>query len=294
MRSGLTGKLALLFMLMAATLGLPANAQEPEEPDYFFLTGGPYTQQKGSPQIIWASQIFRAASPLVSLTSYSGGGRFEIGLTDRWEFDFEFGVAGVDEMAGGLVVTDETGAADLLFGVRYRLLDEATGPFTLTLGPQLIVPVASRRRGLGDGEFGYAVDVSAARDWGGPVFVAFSVNAGVTPGVPDNPATPMRELNLTAVTWSGALGWRTLERAAGGAHHDLHTFLEVSGDSAEGIESGVKVRTTPWLFSPGIRYGYVSAGGSLTEIGFALPIGLNRDAPDWGWIVQFQLEFPGS
>ena len=79
-----------------------------------------------------------------------------------------------------------------------------------------------------------------------------------------------------------------------GAHHDIHTFLEVSGDRAEGIETGSKVRTTTWLFSPGIRYGYTGPKGSLMEIGFALPVGLNRDAPDWGWIVQFQLEFPGS
>jgi hypothetical protein len=52
------------FLLLLLLLACPALAQddEPEEPDFFFLTGGPYTQKKYSPQIIWANQWFRDSS----------------------------------------------------------------------------------------------------------------------------------------------------------------------------------------------------------------------------------------
>ncbi len=69
----------------------PVPAGEPEEPDYFFLTGGPYTQKKNSPQIIWANQWFWSSGSGVRTRDYTGGGRFEWGLTDYLETDFEFG-----------------------------------------------------------------------------------------------------------------------------------------------------------------------------------------------------------
>ena len=53
-----------VLLLLVACAGAPAGAQdgEPEEPDFFFLTGGPYTQKKSSPQVIWANQWFRSRS----------------------------------------------------------------------------------------------------------------------------------------------------------------------------------------------------------------------------------------
>ena len=102
----------------------------------FFLTGGPYTQQKNSPQIIWASQWIRTGLFTLEGREYAGAGRFEWGLTGRWELDFEFGVAGFEEKLAGVMLVDESGAAHVLLGVRYRLLDESLAPFTFTLGGQ--------------------------------------------------------------------------------------------------------------------------------------------------------------
>lgn len=290
---------ALRGLLVILFLGTPLPAQEepaakgPEEPDFFFLTGGPYTQQKNSPQIIWASQFFWSSAGSIHRRNYTGAGRFEWGLTNRWEADFEFGGLHARERILGVTTFREGGAADLLVGVRYRLLDESFAPFTLTLGPQVIAPVASRSKRLGTGEVGYAWDVTAAKDWGGALFVTAAVNLGLAPNVPAFLDESESEFDLSQVGWAGALGWRALERPApGGANHDVHVLLEVGGTRADEIETGDRVRSTQVLLSPGVRYGFLSPRGSLAEIGVALPMGLNRGAPNWGVIVQFQFEWP--
>jgi hypothetical protein len=267
--------------------------EQPEEPDYFFLTGGPYTQKKNSPQIIWANQWYLASGGGVRARDYTGAGRFEWGLTDRWEVDFEFGGLHSRERLSGVTTFSQGGAADLLVGVRYRLLDESFAPLTLTLGPQVIVPASSRSRGLGPGEVGYAVDITAAKDWGGPVFAAASVNLGVTPDVPAFADGTGMEFDLSRMTWALALGLRPLERETLlGTTHDIHFLLEVAGSRADNIEAGNRLRANEVFLAPGLRYGFTSVGGSLTEVGFSFPVGLTNGSPDWGLIMQLQYELP--
>ena len=296
--------LALVFCLLAVP-ALPAQepaekpesgepeSGEPEEPDFFFLTGGPYTQKKNSPQIIWANQWLHDAAGSVRARDYLGAGRFEWGLTDRWEADFEFGALARRESAPNTPTLTARGPDDMMFGVRYRLLREPKLPFTLTMGPQVTAPVASRRRGLGSGEVGYAWDVAAAKDWGGPVFLVASLNLGLTPSVPAFPNGTGPEFDLSRVEWSTALGLRALERAAAsGASHDIHVLLEVGGAREDEIEAGQRLRSTSAQFAPGVRYGFLSRGGALAEIGVSFPVGLTAAAPDWGVILQVQFELP--
>lgn len=281
----------VLLLLFGAALPLPA--QDAEEPDFFFLTAGPYTQKKNSPQIIWANRWLRESSGPASARDYVGAGRFEWGLTDRLEADFEFGALAHRESVPNLPASTAHGADDLLFGVRYRLLREPKFPFTLTTGPQVIAPVASRRRGLGSGEVGYAWDVAAAKDWGGPVFLIASLNLGLTPNVPAFPDGTGPEFDLTSVAWGTALGLRALERrVAGGAKHDVHVLLEVGGAREDEIEAGARRRATSLQFAPGLRYGFLSVKGALAEVGVSFPIGLTSAAPDWGIILQMQFELP--
>ncbi|HXE75899.1 MAG TPA: hypothetical protein VNN18_09735 [Candidatus Xenobia bacterium] len=283
------------FIVIVLLFACPVAAQdeEPEEPDFFFFTGGPYTQKKHSPQIIWANQWFRDSSGITRTRDYVGAGRAEMGLTDRWEVDFEFGALALKQRESGVTSFAEHGADDLLFGVRYRLLRESSAPFTLTMGPQIIAPLASRRRGLGSGEVGYAWDIAAAKDWGGPVFVAASLNLRITPDVPAFPDGSGPEFDLRVIEWASALGWRALERPdAGGANHDIHVLLEFAGARAEDVDGLDRVSATALQFSPGLRYGFLGRSGSLTEIGLAFPVGVDRTAPDWGVILQVQFELP--
>lgn len=292
--------LVLLALLLPAP-GLRAQEEPPaaeqpagpEEPDFFFLTSGPYTQKKNSPQIIWANQWFRDRQGLTRTQSYTGAGRFEWGLTEFLEADLEFGAVRVREREAEAPSFAAAGADDVMVGIRYRLLREPRFPFTLTTGPQVIAPVASRRRGLGSGRVGYAWDIAAAKDWGGPVFLVASLNLRWTPDVPAFPDGSGPRLDLSAVRWGTALGFRALERrTAEGANHDLHVLLEVGGAREDDLEGGRRVRSTPVQFAPGVRYGFLRRSGSLAEIGVSFPVGLTGAAPDWGFLLQLQFELP--
>lgn len=269
----------------------PAEAPAPEEPDFFFLAGGPYTQLRNSFQIIWANQFVRDRSGAVRTRDFIGAGRFEWGFSDRFEFDLEFGYLRPRASTGGVASVSAQGVDDTMLGARYRLLREPSFPVTLTTGPQIILPSASRRQGLGTGKTSYAWDLALARDFGGPFFLGASLNASVTPDVADLAPGSSQRFDLSGIEWGVAFLLRPLERdTSAGSHHDIHLYLEFGGGRFEEIDAGGRTRRTEVLAAPGIRYGFLTAGKTLTEIGFSVPLGLTRNAPDWGLILQVQFE----
>jgi len=292
-RSGVRCSLTLLFLMSLCSSPSSLLAQEPsdgpEEPDFFFLTGGPYTQQKYSPQIIWANQWLQYGSA-VSLQEFTSGARFEFGVTDRLEADFEFGARSTRQRldTGSRLVQTELEAARI--GARYRILTEETSPLTLTAGPQLTIPPGGNSSPENGSSYG--LDLTAAKDWGGPVFVAASLNWHLTPGVRLNPQRPDRR-SLDRLSYAVALGLRPLEKTTRAAtKHDIHLFMEARRSSEDALETDRVIRESQAFLAPGIRYGFTNRSGVLTELGLAIPLGLNRVSPDWGVLVQFQIELP--
>ena len=286
--------LPIIVFSVGTSISQTQSLGEPEEPDFFFVTGGPYTQQKGSPQIIWANQLLWTKLGNLNSRDLSGSGRFELGLTDRWELDFEFGFLQLRERLNKTSLSSEGGSDDLLFGIRYRLLDESVAPFTLTLGPQVIAPVASRSRGLGVGRIGYAGDITLGKDWGHSVFAVTSINGIWRPNVPTFPDGSGPQVDLAEIVLSAALGFRAIEHpTTRGTHHDLHVFTEINSAYIQELETREKIHSAQYTFAPGVRYGFTSSSGNLTEVGLSLPIGLNNVTPGWGFIVQFQFEMAG-
>jgi hypothetical protein len=277
----------LIALSIILSTGATALSAQPEEPDYFFLTGGPYTQGKNSPQLIWANQWLRNTGSSSALTVWSSGVRAEMGLTSRWEADFEFGWLGLSEKPEDSPGLESSGFDDMLVGVRYRLLHEGTAPFTLTVGPQLSFPTG--RSGLSSGKHGYGIDITAAKDWGGLVFWAGSLNLAWAPGV-ESIQDPLKEATLSTKSWATAVGFRALERPAYSTHHDIHLFLELAGDFVGLYES----TANSLMLAPGVRYGFTNSQGMLVEVGMSATAGLAKEAPDWGLIFQFQIEFPGG
>jgi hypothetical protein len=220
--------------------------------------------------------------------------RVEWGLTDRWELDLVFAGAGERREAGSTLLGSNFAARDAVFGARYRFLQESSAPFTLTMGPQLILPTGDPPFGRGSNRLGLAWDVAAAKDWGGPVFLFASANYGLIPSVRDAAVLDSRSLNLHNLFGAFAVGLRPLEKRHGSSRHDVHAFLEFGVGREESLERAkaraLKAREVTALFAPGIRYGLLTRKGKLFEIGVALPLGLNDATPRRGILFQVQFE----
>lgn len=289
-----------LWMAILAT-ALPVAAQPPastspapEEPDFFFLTGGPYTQTRKSFQIIWANQFLRDRDelfPIITRRDFIGAGRFEWGFTDRLEFDLEFGYLRRRERVAGSAALTRDELDDVMLGVRYRLLREGSAPLTLTTGPQIILPSPSPLSQVDTASFAW--DLALARDFGGPVFTLASVNVRLTPhgaALPLGSGSSGRFGLETRVDWGAAVGLRPLERDTGaGSHHDVHLYLEFGGTRTQELAGRP---TNESLVAPGLRYGFLTRHKVLAEVGLSFPVGLNRAALNWGVIVQLQFEYP--
>ena len=291
-----TARTSWLFILIPCLLfpRLPAQAQdEPEEPDYAFVAGGPYTQQKNSLQLIAPGMVgWRTSGAGLNRRFSDAMLRVEWGFTPNIELDLEISATGLRERTAGTTLSFDFGLSDTVLGVRYRLLNEEDSPITLALGPQIIFPSGNILRGTGFNSFGFAWDISAAKDWGGPFFVYTSLNYAVIPSV----SIPglAGDFTLNQLTHGSALGIRALEKPSGEAHHDLHAFLEVGIERGEEVIAAglgaIKTSSLAAIFSPGIRYGFLSASKKLIEIGVAFPIGLNNNAPRASIIFQIQFE----
>jgi hypothetical protein len=286
------------MVLLCAPLVHGQSSGEPEEPDYAFIAGGPYTQLKNSIQVIHA---FNYGTRRFSLPTGSRNEdeflfffRTEWGFTDRLELDVITPVAGSRARASGAPTISDYAYSDTVLGLRYRLLTEEKSPFTLTMGPQLILPTGSARKGTSAGSAGFAWDVSAAKDWNGPVFLFSSLNYSVLPSADDVTPGSRRNFTLHGVEWATALGIRALEKPAGEGKHDIHAFLETGGSWGHEVSPGPTVGTREsklaWVFAPGVRYGFITAKKTLIEIGVSVPIGLGPNGPKKGVIIQFQFE----
>jgi hypothetical protein len=290
--------LAGFLALFGAAPAYGQTAGEPEEPDYAFIVGGPYTQLKDSIQVIHAfnygTRRFSLPSAARNEDEFLFFFRTEWGFTDRLELDVITPVSGSRERMSGSPTSSDYAYSDTILGLRYRMLTEENAPFTLTMGPQLILPTGSVRKGTGAGSAGFAWDVSAAKDWGGPVFVFASANYSALPSANDLTPGSSRDFTLHGAEWATALGIRALERPVGETNHDVHVFLETGGSWNHEVSPGLTVGTRDsklaWVFAPGVRYGFITAKKTLVEIGVSVPIGMGPNGPKKGIIIQFQYE----
>ena len=292
---------AALVLAMLLTGSLPAFAQEkdfePEEPSFAFIANSPYTQQKNSLQLTSANNFTRHLQPGVKRNEFSSMFNAEWGFTDRLQGDLSFGYGHVRETGSGLTPETNSGVVDMVLGLRYRFLEEKRWPVTLTMGPQLIIPTGNTDKGMGNGKPGFAWDVSLGKEWNRYFFHFVSVNYSLTPSVSDPTPGSGKRFTLNNLAWGVTLGFRPLKKdTATGGYQDLHLLLEGGGtweqEAVEGNRTGRKRDFATVFVSPGIRYGYQTAGKFLMEAGVAVPIGLNRETPDWGVIFRLQIEFP--
>lgn len=271
---------------------------EPEEPDFAFISGSAYTQTKKSIQFIHATSFgtrrFSVPGGRRNEDEFLFFQREEYGITDRLEVDLVTPGMGSRERLNGRTVSSDYGFADSLLGIRYRFLDEESAPFTLTMGPQVILPTGSVRRGTGQGSAGFAWDVALSKDWGGPLFLYNTFNYHHLPSADDTTPGSTRDFTLHGINWATALGIRALERPSNGSKQDVHVFLEAGGawnqEVEPGVTQGAREGKLSWVFAPGVRYGFITSRKTLIEIGVSFPIGLGPNGPKKAIIIQFQFE----
>lgn len=270
----------------------PAPRAEPEEPDFAFLSGSAYTQIKNSLQVIHQTS-YRASRFVVpdgrrTEEEFVFFQRTEFGITDRWELDVITPAAGSRERIGNRTVRSDFAFADSTLGARYRLSSEESSLFTVAAGPQIVLPTGSVRHGTGTGSVAFAWDAAASKDWGGPVFFFSTFNYKATPWA-DDPGSS-RQFILHDLEWAAAVGLRALERFRADTKHDIHLFFEAGGGWGQEVEAGTRFGQHSQVFYPGIRYGFLTSGKTLIEIGAAIPIGIGPNSLKNGVVVQFQFE----
>jgi len=220
--------------------------------------------------------------------------RIEYGLTDRWELDFVLPAAGSRTRINGRTVASQYALADGLVGVRYQFLTEGRAPIALAMGPQVIFPSGSVRRGTGNGSAGFAWDFAASKDWRGPLFLYATFNYHAFPSAGDPTLGSGRRFLLQGASWATALGVQAVEHRLRGRKHDLHFLLEAGGTWDQEVEPGAAVGDRrgrlSWAVSPGVRYGFLTSRRTLVEIGVAAPVGLGPNGPKHGILIQFQYE----
>ncbi len=277
----------------------PSPKEEPEEPDFAFIAGSAYLQGKNSLQFIHqrAYGTRRFINPDGSRRNkdeFLFFQRLEYGLTDRWELDFVLPAAGSRTRLNGRTIASDYALADGLVGIRRQLLIEGKAPFALVMGPQVIFPSGSVRKGTGNGSTGFAWDVAASKDWRGPLFLYVTFNYHAFPSAADTTLGSGRRFLLQGAAWATALGIRVLERPLRGSKHDVHLLLEGGGAWDQEVEPGATAGSRrgklSWVISPGIRYGYRTSRRTLVEIGVAAPIGFGPNGPKRRIVVQFQYE----
>ena len=150
----------------------------------------------------------------------------------------------------------------MLLNYRFQLSTEtATRP---AIAPRLsvILPTGDEDRGLGSGTVGFQTNTALSK----VLNDRWTVHA-----------------NAGATVLSDAHGFNLGVSAIYAVAPSLNLLVECTANWDEEIdETGSRDRTVSVLVSPGFRYGINLPGDAQLVVGIAVPIGLTRDAPDYG------------
>ncbi len=280
MRVRLLAKVWVAAICLVYCLPVTVSAQrEPIEviEDNSFLIEEAYNQEPGVVQ-----HIFNFI--------YSGDSRQR-----GWAFSFtqEWPVPGQDHQFSYTVPSyhvfndgeRQYGIGDVLLNYRYQALEEGPGKPAFAPRFSLILPTGNRDKGTGNGVVGY--------QWALPFSkivaprLALHANFGVTylPHVrsPMNNGELSPKRSLVSSWVGGSAIFALLPR--------LHLMLEWLGNIQDSINgSGRAVRTFNPLLSPGFRAAVVNEEDLQIVVGAGVPIGLNRQANNYGAFLYFSVE----
>ena len=167
------------------------------------------------------------------------------------------------------------GIGDVLLNYRFQVLSETASRPAFAPRLSVIVPTGNEGRGFGDGSVGAQINLPVSK----VVSERWTVhaNAGMTwlPGVQNR---DLQHYNLGA-------------SAIYAVTQNFNLMLEGVAYWDESIaENGRSQRRLSAIISPGARYAFNFANDAQVVVGIGVPIGLTREAPDFGVIFYFSVE----
>ena len=251
--------LCLVVSTTAAAADRPSEAIQ----DNSFLLEEAYNQDPGVVQHIFS--LFGSVNKLPGADDREWVASF----TQEWPVfsqahQFSYTVPYVFSDSGGV---KHDGLGDVLLNYRFQLSTEtATRP---AIAPRLsvILPTGDEDRGLGSGSVGFQTNTALSKVLNDRWTV--HVNAGATV-LPD-------------VHGRDLIGYNLGVSAIYALTSSVNLLVECTANGDEEVDdAGGRDRSVSVLVSPGIRYGINLPHEAQLVVGIAMPIGLTRDAPDYG------------
>ena len=271
--------IALVIYITPATL----VASQKERPidvieDNSFLIEEAYNQEPGVVQHIFSARYIN--------DSRRRG--WEFNFTQEWplfsqDHQFSYTIPSYHLVENG---DRQNGIGDVFVSYRYQLLEEDETKPAFAPRFSLILPSGNRKRGTGHGVVGYEWGLPFSKKVNGQF--ALHANFGLT--YLPNARAPLgsngglsSKHSLVSYSLAASAIYAVLPR--------VHLMLEWLGDFEENIEdNGRPERSFKPLLSPGLRAAIVDRPMLQIIAGAAAPIGLKRQAENYGALLYLSIE----
>lgn len=270
--------IALVVYISPATL-MAAQKERPIDvvEDNSFLLEEAYNQEPGTVQ-----HIFHA-----HYVNDSRRRGWEFNFTQEWPIfsqnhQFSYTIPSYHLVENG---DRQNGLGDVLLSYRYQLLEEDETKPAFAPSFSLILPSGSRKRGTGHGVVGYEWGLPFSKKINGQF--ALHANFGLTylPNARGRLASGGLSSEHSLVSYNLAAS------AIYAALHRVHLMLEWLGDFEESIDdNGRSERSFKPVLSPGLRAAIVDQPMLQITAGAAAPIGLKRNAENYGAFLYLSIE----
>jgi hypothetical protein len=177
------------------------------------------------------------------------------------------------------------GVEDILLNYRYQALEESDKLPAIAPRFSLILPTGSRQHDKGYGVVGYDFNLPVSKKLGDRVAGHFNYGITYLPHaralMDDGHLSPRR--SLVSYNLGASAIYAIVPR--------FHAMLEWTGTFDEGIGGEGKIeRSFASILSPGFRTAVVDRDNLQVVLGFAVPIGTNKAANNYGALMYLSIE----
>jgi len=189
------------------------------------------------------------------------------------------------------------GPQDVLLNYRYQLLMESDRQPAISPRLSAILPTGNQNDGLGSDAAGFQLNLPVSKTVTDELRVHFNAGATYLPDVRVRLSDTFSDEGLILRQNAFSVRHDLIGYNLGaGVHYapfpKLHFLLEgtTTWDHAINGDSGTREETFSGIILPGLRYAVDTPGGVQIVLGLGAPIGLTRDAADYGVLFYLSVE----